>query len=235
MRRSMTLNLGSRILQPGFARGIISVVEESLERISRELGFTLDAGALARLMLLRGLWLAQGRAINLTGASSDAELLGHIGDGIATVVCASGLLSLDAGTAWLDVGSGGGLPGLIVAALTPVRLTLVEPRQRRAAFLEFALATIGNKSEVLRARLGDATWDKYRMERMKKPGEVGFAVASARAVFAPEEWLGIGYKLVINGGVVIAHLRPGQIDVSGMVATSAVEWQRSRIGAFRVR
>ena len=40
----------------------------------------------------------------------------------------------------LDLGSGAGLPGVVVAcALPDLRIALVEPRQRRAAFLELAV------------------------------------------------------------------------------------------------
>ncbi len=39
---------------------------------------------------------------------------------------------------WLDVGSGGGLPGLVLAILNPAPITLVEPRRLRAAFLHRA-------------------------------------------------------------------------------------------------
>ncbi len=41
-----------------------------------------------------------------------------------------------AGASWVDIGSGAGLPGLVIAALTEGAMTLVEPRRLRAAFLE---------------------------------------------------------------------------------------------------
>ena len=36
---------------------------------------------------------------------------------------------------WLDIGSGAGLPGLVLALLSDARIVLVEPRRRRAEFL----------------------------------------------------------------------------------------------------
>lgn len=46
-------------------------------------------------------------------------------------------LAKDAGEgAWIDVGSGAGLPGVVVAALTDRPVALVEPRARRVDFLQ---------------------------------------------------------------------------------------------------
>jgi len=44
---------------------------------------------------------------------------------------------------WLDIGTGAGFPGLVVAALTARRTILVEPRKRRAEFLQAAADTLG--------------------------------------------------------------------------------------------
>lgn len=43
---------------------------------------------------------------------------------------------------WLDVGTGGGFPGLVVAALRADPVILCEPRRRRAEFLESAAAAM---------------------------------------------------------------------------------------------
>jgi len=57
----------------------------------------------------------------------------------------------------VDIGSGGGLPGIVLAAisadLTPERqFTLVESDQRKATFLRQAVRTLGLKAEVLSSR-----------------------------------------------------------------------------------
>jgi 16S rRNA (guanine527-N7)-methyltransferase len=49
-----------------------------------------------------------------------AQLLCHVGD---------------ARGPWLDIGSGAGLPGLVIAIIAQAPITLVEPRPLRAAFL----------------------------------------------------------------------------------------------------
>lgn len=47
-----------------------------------------------------------------------------------------------AGT-WLDIGSGAGFPGMVIAALTERNVILCEPRRRRAEFLSAAAEALG--------------------------------------------------------------------------------------------
>lgn len=55
---------------------------------------------------------------------------------------------------WLDLGSGPGLPGLVVAILSERPVALVESRKRRCAFLRDAAADLGlDHVEVVEARL----------------------------------------------------------------------------------
>jgi 16S rRNA (guanine527-N7)-methyltransferase len=56
-----------------------------------------------------------------------------------------------------DVGSGAGLPGLVIACMQPDRpVTLLEPMERRAAWLEEASTALGLRNvEVIRARAED--------------------------------------------------------------------------------
>jgi 16S rRNA (guanine527-N7)-methyltransferase len=49
---------------------------------------------------------------------------------------------------WLDLGSGAGFPGLVVALLHPARVTLVEVRKLRADFLRRAAEVLGVADKV---------------------------------------------------------------------------------------
>ena len=49
---------------------------------------------------------------------------------------------------WLDIGSGAGLPGIVVALLVEGPVTLVEPRRLRAAFLAETVAALGLAGRV---------------------------------------------------------------------------------------
>lgn len=56
----------------------------------------------------------------------------------------------------IDIGSGNGSPGLVLALLRPdLRVTLLEPRLKRWAFLKEAVRGLGREVEVLRLRHED--------------------------------------------------------------------------------
>jgi len=100
---------------------------------------------LARYLDLVAAWSPR---VNLTGARTPNERVAVL---VAPVLAAApalgpGLL--------LDVGSGNGSPGLVLALLRPdLPATLLEPRQRRWAFLREAARATGRADvEVRRAR-----------------------------------------------------------------------------------
>ena len=57
------------------------------------------------------------------------------------------------GASWVDVGSGAGLPGIVIACLVAGPVTLVEPRRLRAEFLSRAVETLGLSAEVKQAKI----------------------------------------------------------------------------------
>lgn len=52
------------------------------------------------------------------------------------------------GASWVDIGSGAGLPGVVIALLTEGPITLVEPRRLRAEFLADAVDRLGLRHRV---------------------------------------------------------------------------------------
>lgn len=64
---------------------------------------------------------------------------------------------IESGATVVDVGSGGGLPGLPLAIARPdLTITLVEPMQRRTEFLGEVVAALGLPIEVCRGRADEA-------------------------------------------------------------------------------
>ena len=49
---------------------------------------------------------------------------------------------------WLDIGTGGGFPGMVVALVREGPVDLVEPRRRRADFLQLCVARLGLGGQV---------------------------------------------------------------------------------------
>ncbi|MDC0718601.1 16S rRNA (guanine(527)-N(7))-methyltransferase RsmG [Nannocystis bainbridge] len=177
-----------------------------LEAAATRFGFNLEAAAVDRLRLLLGLWQRFGRAFNLSGATDEAGLLGHVLEGLQVVGLAH-KIGTRPEQRWLDVGSGAGFPALVVAACLEVQVTLIEPRERRASFLDMAVHQIGRRDcGVLRGHVEGASW-----RPVKNGGELvtpgSFDWASARAVFSPEVWVEVGRQWVKPGGVVVAHVR----------------------------
>jgi 16S rRNA (guanine527-N7)-methyltransferase len=94
----------------------------------------------------------------------------------------------------VDLGSGAGLPGIVLALLLPeVRVTLLEPLSRRVQFLRECVAELelGN-AEVLRARAEDAA------------GQLAADVVTARAVAPMDRLAGLALGLARPGGLVLA-------------------------------
>ncbi|MCB1310413.1 MAG: 16S rRNA (guanine(527)-N(7))-methyltransferase RsmG [Sedimentitalea sp.] len=95
------------------------------------------------------------RSINLVSKGSLNEVqTRHIADSVQVFRAAP------AGRRWVDLGSGGGFPGLVVAVLAAeeapeMRVTLVESDQRKAAFLRSAARACGVTCEVLAKRAED--------------------------------------------------------------------------------
>jgi 16S rRNA (guanine527-N7)-methyltransferase len=60
-----------------------------------------------------------------------------------------------AGASWADVGSGAGLPGVVLALLTEGPITLIEPRRLRTDFLQRTIKALGiaGRVEVKPARV----------------------------------------------------------------------------------
>lgn len=110
-----------------------------------------DDAALARLDALVTLLRAENQRQNLVAAASlDQVWVRHIAD-------SAQLVGVSRGTSgpWLDLGTGAGFPGLVIALLDTAReVLMVESRARRAAWLESIVAHFGlSGARVLAARL----------------------------------------------------------------------------------
>ncbi|WP_104493185.1 16S rRNA (guanine(527)-N(7))-methyltransferase RsmG [Paracoccus denitrificans] len=89
-----------------------------------------------RLATYAGLLRKWNPAINLIAASTIDQIEArHIADSLHLVEIAK-----NAQGSWVDLGSGGGLPGIVVAIMRPdLELSMVESDQRKGAFLRNAI------------------------------------------------------------------------------------------------
>ena len=95
----------------------------------------------------------------------------------------------------VDIGSGAGLPGIVLAMLRPsLEVTLLEPLLRRSVFLEECVAELGlGNATVLRARADDKAVVQLRAD-----------IATARAVAALDRLVGWAARLLAPGGQLLA-------------------------------
>lgn len=111
-----------------------------------------DEDAIARLETLVALLREENRRQNLVSqASLDHIWLRHIVDSAQLLTH----IPRETSGAWMDLGTGSGFPGLVIAALQPERVVLmVESRARRIEWLERARIALGlSHAHVIGQRL----------------------------------------------------------------------------------
>jgi 16S rRNA (guanine527-N7)-methyltransferase len=149
------------------------------------------------------LLLAWTEAINLTAIRDPADVaLGHVIDSLAAV----GWLRDQGVARLLDLGSGGGFPGVpIAAALPAVRVVLLEPIAKKARFLATSLDATGLAPRVTVnvARAEEVARDRH--ERGRWPA------ITARAVASLADLIELAFPLLVDGGSLVAWKR-GDID-----------------------
>ena len=169
----------------------------------------LGGAAVDMLEALVALVLAENRRQNLIAPASEAVIWSrHVLDSIQLLGLAGSW------STWLDVGTGGGFPGLVIGAVSGRRVTLVEPRRRRADFLEAAAAVLGVREVKVIAR---------RIEQV----EVTADVISARAVAPLEKLLPAAHHCATTATIWL--LPRGRLGQDELVKLSAI-WK----GMFHV-
>jgi len=148
-----------------------ALAEAGLANVSRE---TLDR--LAAFVRLVEKWQ---KAQNLIAASTLPDIWRrHVADSAQLVALKPGARR------WLDLGSGGGFPGLVIAILMrdkpDARVHLVESDTRKCAFLRTAIRETGAPAVV----------HEGRIEAIVKRGAFDVEVVTARAAAPLEKLLG---------------------------------------------
>lgn len=148
---------------------------------------------LCRFLDLVATW---NQRMDLTAARGPDELVDlMLAD--AAVLVQGGVVP---GEHWMDVGTGAGAPGVALALLAPeLELTLIEPRQKRVAFLRTALSTL---------KRHDVKIERCRSEDL--PADA-CDVAVARATLPPPEWLPEGARLARRSVWVLLARDPAPI------------------------
>ncbi len=145
--------------------------------------FLLHRSALDRYKSELLKWNAK---VNLIGPEATANLDEHIAEAVA----AAEILKPEQEV--MDFGSGGGLPAIPMAIVSPAaRFHLVEADQKKWAFLKHIARECGLSSQIHGDRLSRL------LQRL--PADLRFSLVVSRAVGNPEEWV----------PTLKSHLEPG--------------------------
>jgi 16S rRNA (guanine527-N7)-methyltransferase len=159
-------------------------VEQQLKAGIADLGLALPEGGEARLLAYLALLDKWNRVYNLTAVRSAERMVSHhLLDSLAAV-------PFFRGEAVLDVGSGGGLPGIPLAIARPeLQVTLIDSIAKKTAFLLQAKAELG---------LTNLSVVTSRVEDYRPPA--GFDVITSRAFSDLKEFVTLTRHLLKPGG-----------------------------------
>lgn len=172
-----------------------------------QLGLALTGAQIEQLQAFASLLLRWSRVHNLTAITAEAQIVSHhLLDSLALVSPLRDVVARHATTPVrvLDVGAGGGLPGIPLAIACPqLQVTLIDAVQKKTAFLTQA---------ALELRLSNVRVVHGRVEALA--GE--FDVITSRAFAALADFVAWTWHLLAPGGAWLAM--KGRIDPAEIAA-----------------
>lgn len=207
-------------------------LELPLREGSQKLGLQLGEPQIAQLLDYIDLIQKWNKVYNLTAVRDPAEMLTHhVLDSLAAV----GPLRRQAGgkaRSLLDVGSGGGLPGVVFAICCPeVRVDCVDAVAKKAAFLQ---------QVALALNLPNLRGVHARVEKLAGPYDIvcsrafaslaDFVTWSSSALAEDGVWLAMKGKYpadeiaVLPSDVEVFHVE--QLEVPGLHAERCIVWMK---------
>jgi 16S rRNA (guanine527-N7)-methyltransferase len=176
--------------------------------------FAVSRETLNRLICYENLLRQWQKAVNLVAPQTLTEVWHrHFADS------AQLLPLIPAGARTLvDLGSGGGFPGLVLAILlkerrSPVRVTLIESDSRKAAFLREVVRQAGTPVDILSTRIENP-------ETQRKVGEVDVVTVRALAPLSRLLWLAAPFFAPQTVGLFLKGR-----DIHGEIDEARVSWR----------
>lgn len=216
----------------------MSGLRQQLEQGAAQLGLHLSVEQFDKLMAFLDLLQKWNKVYNLTSVRDPQEMVSlHMLDSLAAVPALQrhvASLGKAAGerTRQLDVGSGGGLPGVVFAICCPeVDIDCVDTVAKKAAFLQQAAVSL---------KLPNLKGIHARVETLKGPYEVvscrafasliDFTTWSRRAIADNGIWFAMKGKHpqdeidALGKGVQVFHVEP--LQVPGLDAERCIVWAK---------
>jgi 16S rRNA (guanine527-N7)-methyltransferase len=214
-----------------------AVVPAPLAALSAELGLGLTPAQGERLMQFMALLQRWNATYNLTAVRDPAQMLTqHLADCLAVVPALRRHLAASGARRLLDVGSGGGLPGVVLAVLhEELAVTCVDAVGKKAAFIQQAAVEL---------RLRNLKAEHARVEQLAAPA---FDIVTSRAFASLADFTALTRRHLAPGAVWMAmkgrqpddelaalvgdidvfHVE--QLSVPGLVAERCLVWMKPRI------
>jgi len=177
----------------------------------RSLGVALPAGVHARIDAYLALLAKWNRTYNLTAIREPVRMVTHhVLDSLAVLPALDRLAPRATATRLLDVGSGGGLPGIPLALARPAwQITLSESNQKKAAFLTQATIELG---------LANVEVELGRVEDMRAAAPFDIVISRAFADLAT--FAATSARHLATGGVLVAMKGTDPVDERAALPTN---------------
>lgn len=190
-------------------------VPEDLAARASAIGVDLAPAQIERLAAYLGLLLAMNERVNLTRITDPDEVWSrHALDALTLV---PELADVSSGGRVLDVGSGGGVPGIPLAIARPdLRVALLEATNKKADFLRGATRALSLDVEVHADRAETLAAGEMRGS---------FDVVTARAVAAIDVLLGWTAPFAKKGGLLL-FIKGARADEELAAARDAMKRRR---------
>lgn len=148
-----------------------------------ELGLALDERTQSQLLAYVELLFKWNKVYNLTAIRDKSEMVSHhLLDSLAVVP------HLWPGR-WLDVGCGGGMPGLVLAIVKPDwQFTLLDSNTKKTGFVQQAVIELGLKNVSVHSGRVEEWHPGYRFDGIisRAFAELGDFLAVSRHLIAPD-------------------------------------------------
>jgi len=196
----------------------------------------VPATCLSRVGKMIELIAAWSALTNLTSEPTDpVELAFHVMDSLMPLIIArrDGPAALaaafGAGKRMLDLGSGAGFPGLVLAAAIDAEVTLTDARRRRASFLATTAEEMGLFGVIIRP-----------VQVTEKGLDGSYDLVTARALDSGSDFHQLAHAALKRGGLAMQYASAGQAasaaksTVDGFELIATIPYELSR-GPEQVR
>ncbi|WP_374352412.1 16S rRNA (guanine(527)-N(7))-methyltransferase RsmG [Chitinimonas sp.] len=192
----------------------VAAQEQQLKQGLAQLGLSLDDACIARLLAYLGLLTKWNKTFSLTAITAPDRMVSHhLLDSLAALLPIDRHLSGRSGAKLLDVGSGGGQPGIPFAIARPDwQITLLDSNQKKTTFLRQAVIELG---------LGNVTVLCDRVENV--PVAEGFDIVTSRAFADLKDFVTLTRHLLAPGAAwaALKGVHPFE-EIAALPATTAV-------------